>query len=126
MIPDSPNSSSRSSRPEAKRLNVQTTKAVATFRYLDVWTFLPIPPEMSHGSSSHIDVVVGERDPQGSLASYRDRPWVGILFECCDVYARIYRNWRDTAYVGWCPQCSRQVRLRIGPGGTEARFFCSS
>ena len=52
-----------------------------------------------------------------------DRPWVGIHFDCCSVYTRVYRNAEGTAYHGRCPRCLRPVTLRVGPGGTNARFF---
>ena len=55
--------------------------------------------------------------------SLRRRPWVGIRFACCSVYARIYRNADATAYRGSCPRCGARVALRVGPDGTEARFF---
>jgi hypothetical protein len=51
------------------------------------------------------------------------RNFVGIHFACCDVYSRVYINRQETAYVGHCPRCMRRVELKIGPGGTDARFF---
>lgn len=60
-------------------------------------------------------------DGQNSPA--RDRRWLGIQFECCNVYARIHKNKAGTAYVGWCPHCCRTVRVRVGADGTSSRFF---
>ncbi len=51
------------------------------------------------------------------------RRFVGIHFICCDVYSRVYINRDQTAYEGNCPKCAKPIRLRIGPGGTDARFF---
>jgi|CXWL01.1.fsa_nt_gi hypothetical protein len=51
------------------------------------------------------------------------RPWVGIRFECCSVYTRVYRNPEGTAYLGYCPRCLKKVRLAVGPGGVSSRFF---
>jgi hypothetical protein len=51
------------------------------------------------------------------------RKYVGIYFECCRVYTRIYRSRLGDRYVGYCPKCGRRVNLKIGSDGTDDRFF---
>ncbi len=53
----------------------------------------------------------------------RGWPYISILFECCQVYARIYRRPDDDRYRGRCPKCLRPLELRVGPDGTPARMF---
>ena len=64
---------------------------------------------------------------EGEGAAPRDaragRPFVGMHFKCCNVYSRIYINAEGSAYAGGCPRCGGWIRVRIGPEGTEARFF---
>jgi hypothetical protein len=51
------------------------------------------------------------------------RKYVGVRFNCCGIYTRIYVNKEGTAYEGKCPKCFKPVRLKIGTGGTSARIF---
>lgn len=51
------------------------------------------------------------------------RPYLSVLFACCNVYQRVYRDPSQAAYVGRCPKCGRSVRFPIGQTGTAARFF---
>ncbi len=52
------------------------------------------------------------------------RNFIGVLFTCCDVYARVYLNRKGTAYVGWCPRCAQRMEVKIDKEkGTTSRFF---
>ena len=67
--------------------------------------------------------VVSSDDPRIRDADAAGRKFVGVRFNCCDVYARVYINRDRSAYVGHCPKCAKRIRLAIGPGGTDSRFF---
>ena len=51
------------------------------------------------------------------------RKYLGIYFECCNVYGRVYQNKDKTTYSGFCPRCMRRVNIKVGEGGTNQRFF---
>ncbi len=70
----------------------------------------------------HLDLTSGA-DEDRARPALGPRKFVGIQFACCDCYGRIYVNADGTAYTGYCPKCARPVRIRIGPGGTDNRFF---
>lgn len=53
----------------------------------------------------------------------KDKKFIGILFECCNVYRRIYINKDGSAYEGRCPLCYSKVKVAIGPYGTDQRIF---
>lgn len=51
------------------------------------------------------------------------KKFLGILFDCCNVYRRIYINKEKNAYEGRCPLCHREVHVLIGSDGSSSRFF---
>ena len=53
----------------------------------------------------------------------RDRPYLRIYFECANEYVRVYRRPDQQYYLARCPKCSMTKRFRVGPGGTDNRFF---
>ncbi|HTN76672.1 MAG TPA: hypothetical protein VL096_15545 [Pirellulaceae bacterium] len=61
-----------------------------------------------------------DNEPAPSAAG---RKFIGITFACCSAYSRVYANRERTAYVGHCPRCSKRVEIKIGPGGSDNRFF---
>ncbi len=53
----------------------------------------------------------------------KDKKCLYVMFDCCGVYQHIYKNKAGTHYEGRCPKCLRLVKVAIGPGGTDQRFF---
>ena len=78
---------------------------------------------MGNDPAYRVDIEGIGDDARVSESQVAGRPWIGIMFGCCGAYSRIYRNAEGTSYVGRCPRCLRAVRLRVGPGGTDSRFF---
>jgi hypothetical protein len=73
----------------------------------------------------HLDITddLSGQGRSDRKAAIPGRSFVGVQFKCCDVYVRVYVNRDRTAYEGNCPKCAKPVRLEIGPGGTDSRFF---
>jgi len=60
-----------------------------------------------------------------SVNTLKRKKFLGIYFACCNVYGRIY-NHSKTHYEGKCPRCLRSLKIRIGNGGVNNRFFIAS
>ena len=55
--------------------------------------------------------------------NFAGRPYLRIMFECCRIYQRIYRDRDGRFYEGRCPGCLRIARFKVGRGGTNVRDF---
>ena len=80
------------------------------------------------GERRDIVDIPGVPDPSEGRGGSSDdrpsqRPWLGVMFECCHVYARIHQTIDGRAYAGHCPKCQTPVHVKIGEGGTNARMF---
>ena len=51
------------------------------------------------------------------------RPYLSVLFECCNIYQRVYRNPTDPAYTARCPRCGLTATFPVGQTGTTSRIF---
>ncbi len=80
------------------------------------------PPQRGGASSPSTPGSAAGSDA-GSAA---DRPFVGIEFACCRVYARVYINAAGTAFQGRCPRCAKHVTLHISADGQPGTFFTVS
>jgi hypothetical protein len=83
---------------------------------------------MIHEMDPRLDI---SNDPyrtadDGTQGPRRTRPFLGINFQCCQTYGRIYRNQTATKYEGQCPKCRAKISVPIGDGGSGARFFNAS
>jgi hypothetical protein len=70
-----------------------------------------------------LDLSSDPPEPVGRKHLPTNRPYVGVTFGCCQVYAQVYLNRQRTAYQGHCPRCSKKFEIKIDPAGTDSRFF---
>ncbi|NRA31913.1 MAG: hypothetical protein HRU17_01095 [Polyangiaceae bacterium] len=41
----------------------------------------------------------------------KGRPFIGVLFNCCYVYNRVYRQEHGPYYIGRCLRCYRELKV---------------
>jgi hypothetical protein len=77
-----------------------------------------------HDPAYRLDIAGVPADTaEGTAPAAEARRWIGVRFDCCSVYQRIYKSKDGLSYRGRCPRCLREVHVRVGPGGTDTRFF---
>jgi hypothetical protein len=76
------------------------------------------------GDSRDYKLDVSSLSKDGSNQnSLTGRPFLSVLFACCGVYQRVYRDAAGKTYRGRCPKCGTPVNFPVGQEGTSARFF---
>jgi hypothetical protein len=70
-----------------------------------------------------LDISSLNPSPEDPSAQPTARPYLSVLFECCNVYQRVYRNPADPAYIARCPRCARTATFPVGEAGTATRTF---
>jgi hypothetical protein len=70
-----------------------------------------------------LDLPLDRLDDSPAKASQVPRPFLSVLFRCCGVYQRVYRDLDGVQYSGRCPRCGRGVKFVVGAGGTDSRAF---
>ena len=51
------------------------------------------------------------------------RPFIGVHFRCCNLYARAYFDSLKRAYMGQCPRCGGRVEFPVREGGSGSRLW---
>lgn len=70
-----------------------------------------------------ISGLTPSNDDNEASSSGAERPFLRVLFACCNVYLRVYRQPGAKYYAAACPRCGKSVRFAVGEGGTDARDF---
>ncbi len=64
--------------------------------------------------------------PADRPAERKPKPFIGVKFDCCNVYMRIRLNRVGTAFVGWCPRCTKRVEVKVAKSGSSNPFFIAN
>ena len=65
-----------------------------------------------------------EPNPRDGAGAPVQRPrFVGIHFQCCRVYSRVFVNQQGTAYVGNCPRLWAESDIENRAGRNGCPFF---
>jgi len=70
-----------------------------------------------------VDARAHDTGGSGGGTRAQGRPWIGVHFVCANRYVRVHRRADGSGYLARCPACGREVRFRVGEGGTDARLF---
>jgi len=58
-----------------------------------------------------------------SSKNNKKRPFIGMLFKCCNAYGRLYLNPKKKEFYGRCPKCGKAAVMKISSDGQKGNFF---
>jgi hypothetical protein len=73
--------------------------------------------------SAQVSEKLSEMIAMSQSGQSEKRSFLGVMFECCKVYVRVYIDPSGEAYNGRCPRCSKTVRFVVGEGGSGSRTW---
>ena len=76
-----------------------------------------------------IQIEVQDVEDDTNEQQSAQRKFIGIWFECCHTYGRLYKNKEGNLYTGRCPKCLRMAQIRVdstSEKATNRRFFRGS
>jgi len=80
-------------------------------------------PGESFDAASEPNYGDGHNKPRRPKQRDDQRRFIGVQFDCCRTYSRIYINPLRTEFIGHCPRCGKQICIKVSPDGTDASFF---
>lgn len=51
------------------------------------------------------------------------RPFIGVFFDCCGTYQRVYLERAGTFFSGRCPRCAKLLKVKAAAWGDSRRMF---
>lgn len=81
------------------------------------------PVEESRGIDVRSTADGVEDGQSGRKLREGGRPWIGVHFECCGVYVRVYRERGADRYESRCPRCATPITVRVSPDGVTTSFI---
>ena len=53
----------------------------------------------------------------------KKRDFIGVQFDCCKTYTRVYLKDGGRSQIAHCPKCGKPFTIRFSPSGTDDVFW---
>jgi len=55
--------------------------------------------------------------------SVTGRSYIGVHYECCQVYSRVYLKQEQKKQISHCPKCGNAFHIKFSENGTDSPFW---